>query len=102
MTTRSQVRQREVRAQPHHYGLLVEKLIDEGVFVQGDAVSVHVYHDHWCAVPQGGTCNCDPLIKAKGSDYLYSTFFDAQGEPILRPDSRPNGGQSGGYEEVEA
>ena len=30
----------------------------------GTALLVHVYHDDWCAVHQGGYCSCDPVVSA--------------------------------------
>ena len=30
---------------------------------EGQLVGMQVYHDNWCAMNQGGVCNCNPEIK---------------------------------------
>lgn len=71
---------KEVKALPHHYAMLLEELLAAGIFDQFEAGSVTVYHDPWCAIHARGTCNCDPMIRMEGKEYLYSGYFDAHGE----------------------
>jgi len=32
-------------------------------YMPGKLVRLHIFHDEWCAIYEGGACNCNPDIK---------------------------------------
>lgn len=53
------------------------RLFDAGVIKRGEFLMVDVAHDDWCAIYQGGPCDCDPDIINRGT-----------GEVLNRKDSK--------------
>ena len=47
----------------HNYFAKLQKLITEGKI--SGVKDVDIFHDDWCAIYDGGYCNCDPDIKIR-------------------------------------
>jgi hypothetical protein len=41
------------------------RLVEQGKLPAGRLAEVDVYHDDWCRIHRGGSCNCDPEIKLR-------------------------------------
>ncbi len=47
----------------HNYFPKLERLANTGSFPPGTITNVYVRHDDWCAIFDGGVCNCTPDIE---------------------------------------
>ena len=52
--------------QKHNYYAKLMALIEEGKIKPGDVNLVRIFHDDWCAIYEGGWCNCDPDVVFEG------------------------------------
>ena len=44
----------------HNYRKLLAQAVAKGLQLKPSAHHLDIYHDDWCAVWQGGCCNCEP------------------------------------------
>ena len=72
MTTNLWITKPPVRPQDghgqHNHRLKIDRLVAAGriAVTRGSANQLDVVHDDWCAIFDGGFCNCDPDIRLNG------------------------------------
>jgi hypothetical protein len=49
----------------HNYYQKLIQLHEQGQIPLGSLTEVDICHDDWCAIYQGGYCNCDPDINLR-------------------------------------
>jgi hypothetical protein len=49
----------------HNYWEKLLRFVEQWPLPPGRITEVDVCHDDWCAIYQGGYCNCDPEIKLR-------------------------------------
>jgi hypothetical protein len=59
-----------------NYVLMITRLYETGAIKQGEASSVRVQHDDWCAIYRGLPCQCNPNISVGARVYRYADVME--------------------------